>query len=304
MNVALWQQRFEEHLQVRGRSPRTQETYLSVLRQFLQFSLDRGLEEVHQIRRQDVDAYRVHLHHCRKSNGEPLSLNTQSHKLTAVLSFLRFLHQEQYVLVNPGHGISGPKVPRRLPPELPDEEQVLQLLEAPDTTTALGLRDRAAIEVLYSSALRNSELCDLRCQDVDLSRLELRILNGKGGKARVLPLGEPAGAWVEEYLANGRPWLIRKPVPWLLVGWRGKQLGREDLTKLVRRNAEKAGLPRITPHLLRHCCATHMLRNRAGLRHLQTLLGHSSAETTQRYTRVEITDLREVHQRCHPRERF
>ncbi len=304
MNIALWSERFREHLRLGARSERTLESYLWELRQFLQFLADRGVSQVHEIRREEVDAYRVHLHHHRKPDGKPLAVKTQATRLHGVLCFLRFLYQEQYLLMNPGQGISGPKVPPPLPASLLDEEQVIQLLEAPDTSTPLGLRDRAVLEVLYSSGLRNTELRKLECGDFDLGRLEVHVRFGKGNKQRMVPLGEPAAAWVEEYFQNGRPWLVKRPNEWAFLSWRGNRLGRDALGVLVRRHAKAAGLKRVTPHLLRHCCATHMLKNQAGLRHLQEMLGHASVATTQRYTQVVISDLREVHQRCHPREKF
>lgn len=304
MNVELWRERFAAFLLLRGRSERTVEGYLLELRLFLRFLEDRGVLAVSDIRRDDVDAYRVRLHHWRKANGEPLTLSTQTCKMCAVLCFLGFLHEERFVLVNPGHGMKLPRVPDNLPRDLLDEEQVLRLLQAPNTSTPLGLRDRAILELLYSSAIRNTELRLLEVQDLDLHRLEARIHNGKGRKGRVVPLGEPAAAALADYLRNGRPWLVRDPDMQLvfLNSW-GRLLSIEVLAELVREHAVSVGLPgKITPHVLRHCCATHMLRRRAGLRHLQELLGHSSADTTRRYTRIEISDLREVHRRCHPRE--
>lgn len=304
MNVALWRERFDEHLRLRGFSERTREGYGLELRLFLGFLEDREIHQVTEIRREDIDAYRVRLHQWRKRDGAPLSLSAQAAKLGAVLSFLRYLHEAKLVLVNPGHGVRLPKVPDKLPPPLPDEDQVLQLLEAPDVSTPLGLRDRAIMELLYSSAIRNTELRFLEVGDLDLVRLEVRIENGKGRKGRVVPLGEPAAHWIEAYLRDGRPWLVRDPdTKPVFLNSLGRRFSTELLAELVREHAQKAGLPgRITPHVLRHCCATHMLARRAGLRHLQQLLGHASADTTKRYTRVEISDLREVHLRCHPRE--
>lgn len=303
MNVDLWLERFDESLRLRGFSERTREGYGLELQLFLRFLEDRQVNEVANIRRQDVDAYRLRLHHWRKRNGEPLALCTQSTKLGAVLSFLRYLHEAKLILVNPGYGVRLPRVPDKLPPPLPDEDQIVKLLETPDISTPLGLRDRAILELLYSSAIRNTELRLLEVGDIDLVRLEARIENGKGRKGRIVPLGEPAAHWIELYLRDGRPWLVRDPdTRPVFLNSLGRRFSTELLAELVRGHAEQAGLPRITPHVLRHCCATHMLARRAGLRHLQQLLGHASTDTTRRYTRVEISDLREVHQRCHPRE--
>jgi integrase/recombinase XerD len=304
VNVALWLERFDEHLRLRGFTENTRQGYRYVVRRFLEFAADRGLKTVADIGRQDLDAYRVHLHHWRKANGEPLALAAQGAKLSAVLAFLRYLYDEKLILANPGYGVRLPKRPDKLPGVLPDEEQVLKLLESPDVSTPLGLRDRAILELLYSSALRNTELRLLQLADLDLVRMEVRVECGKGRKGRVVPLGEPAACSIEAYLREGRPWLVRDPDTKLVfLNSLGRVLSAELLTELVREHAEAARLPsKVTPHTLRHACATHMLARRAGLRHLQQLLGHASADTTRRYTRVEISDLREEHRRCHPRE--
>ena len=305
MNVELWLHRFDEHLRLRNFTENTRQGYRYTVRRFLEFLSDRGMESISDIRRDDIDAYRVHLHHWRKANGEPLAASAQAAKLGAVLAFLRYLHDDRQILANPGHGVRFPKRLDKLPAMLPDEEQVLRLLEAPDVSTPLGLRDRAILELLYSSAIRNTELRLLEVKDLDLVRLEARIECGKGRKGRVVPIGEPAANWIEAYLRDGRPWLVRNPdTKPVFLNSLGRVLSAELLSELVREYAKAAELPsKVTPHTLRHACATHMLARRAGLRHLQQMLGHASADTTRRYTRVEISDLREEHRRCHPRER-
>jgi integrase/recombinase XerD len=196
------------------------------------------------------------------------------------------------------------KVPRQIPAKLLTEAEVLRLLSAPATTTPLGLRDRAILELLYSSALRNAELRALELGDVDFPRLQVRVNRGKGRKSRVVPLGETASIWAEKYLRGSRAMLLKGFDPGhFFLTQRGQPLTSEALADMVRRYAQAAGLTtRVTPHLLRHCCATHMLARQAGLRHLQEMLGHASPDSTQIYTKVEISELREMHQRCHPRE--
>ena len=304
VNAELWEARFDEHLRLLGRTERTREGYGYEVRLVLGFLQDRHIGEVSGITRTELDAYRLHLHHFRKPNGEPLGLKAQAVKLGAVLSFLRYLYDERFLLTNPGQGVRLPKPPDKLPASLPDEDQVLRLLETPDISTPLGLRDRAILELLYSSAIRNTELRLLELEHLDLVRLEARVECGKGRKGRVVPLGEPAAHWLEAYLRDGRPWLVGSScVRLVFLNSLGRELSRETLSEIVRARAKEAGLgSKVTPHTLRHCCATHMLARRAGLRHLQHLLGHASADTTKRYTRVEISDLKEVHQRCHPRE--
>lgn len=304
MDSELWCERFGEYLRLLNRSAKTVEGYLIELRLFCEFLAERGVSEVSGIRRDDVVAYRVALHSARKSNGEPLAMKTQSSKLSAVFSFLRYLYEEKWILANPAEGMSLPSVPDTLPAELPTEEQVLKLLEQPDLSTPSGRRDRAVLELLYSSALRNAELRALKIEDVDLHRLEVRVRFGKGKKERRVPMGEPAAAWIETYLARGRSLLVREQSGDVLFlnKW-GRPLQGESLADVVKRHAQGARLPmRVTPHILRHCCATHMLARGASLRYLQYILGHSSSTVTERYTRVEISELREVFLRCHPRE--
>jgi integrase/recombinase XerD len=153
--------------------------------------------------------------------------------------------------------------------------------------------------------MRNNELRRLRIDDVAFDRRLVTVRYGKGRKARLLPLGSEALKWLYRWLKHGRPRCQRYPdEASLFLTQRGRALSRDIVVWIVSRAGRQAGLSvRVTPHLLRHCCATHMLANGAGLRHIQELLGHDSAETTQRYTQVELSDLRAVHQRCHPRER-
>jgi integrase/recombinase XerD len=306
MNADLWCARFEEHSRARSLAERTIGGLLCDTRHFLGFLADRGISEPHQLTRQEVEAYQVSLLHRRKPNGDPLSLRSRHTKMSAVIRFLRFLHQTHAILVNPGRGIKQPRLPRKLLPKLPTVEDVARLLEAPDVATPLGLRDRAVLEVLYSSALRNGELRRLRLEDMDLERLELRLHDSKGRKSRAVPLGEPAAVWVEKYLHSARGYFLRHREPgFVFLSLRGTALSISTLTTMVTRYARAAKLePKVTPHTLRHCCATHMLARQAGLRHLQEMLGHASPDTTQVYTQVDLSSLRAVHQQCHPRESF
>ena len=303
LKIELWCERFCAQLRLLNRSERTVHSYWLETRLFLKFLAERGIEEVADIRRDDVKAYRVHLHEKRKPNGEPLAIKTQSSKLAAVFAFLKYLYEEAFIVANPSRDMKLPRVPDSLPSELPDEEQVLRLLEAPDTECFLGLRDRTVLELVYSSALRNAEVRALKLEDIDLHRLQVRVASGKGQKERNVPLGEPAAIWLEAYIKSSRPHLVRNETDVFFLNRWGRPFTSEVLSELVRGYGERVKLPmKVTPHILRHCCATHMLAHGAGLRHLQRLLGHSSSTTTERYTRVEVSDLREVFLRCHPRE--
>jgi integrase/recombinase XerD len=306
VNLELWQHRFEEFLQVNRYSPRTIENYRAELKPFFAFLEAHGLSQLAAVTRETLEEYRLHLFALRRSDGRALAANTQALKLTSILTFFRFLYRERFLVMDPGRTMEYPRIPPALPPKPLTEAQVVRLLESTNEDTPLGLRDRAILEVLYSSALRNSEMRELKLDELDLERGQLRVIRGKGGKHRVVPLGEPAREALEVYLRAGRPCLLKNPKETrVFLSWRGTRgLGRECLSKVVIRAAERAGLEQhVTPHLLRHCCACHMLAHRAGLRHIQELLGHSSLDTTQRYTRLELADLQKVHRRCHPRER-
>ncbi|MEW6277775.1 MAG: tyrosine-type recombinase/integrase [Candidatus Eremiobacterota bacterium] len=301
----LWLNRFCDWMTVKQWSPRTVKTYACILGRFLNWLAARRVGELSQVTRTTLQDYRMHLFYER-TRGRALAPVSQVRRLSAVKTFFRFLEGEGWLLVDPAAGLELPRVPRTLPRTLLSESEVLQILEAPDIRRPLGLRDRALLELLYSTAVRNSELRSLTLEDVHADGRLLVVRQGKGGKSRVVPLGEEAVFWLGRYLERGRPRLVRSSSERVLfVGQHGQALRSTwGLAQLVARAARRAGLTRpVTPHAFRHACATHMLRHGAGLRHLQELLGHASAGTTQRYTRVEVSDLRRVHRRCHPRER-
>ncbi len=198
--------------------------------------------------------------------------------------------------------LEPPKLPRSLPKALAETE-IDALLAAPDLETLLGLRDRAMLELMYAAGLRVSELVDLPSIAVNLRQGVLRVL-GKGGKERLVPLGEEAQHWLERYLAESRPTLAdKRTLAPLFLGSRGAAPSRQQFWQLVKRYAVIAGIDprRISPHGLRHSFATHLLNHGADLRSLQMLLGHSSLSTTQIYTLVAREQLKRLHAKHHPR---
>jgi integrase/recombinase XerD len=312
VELSRWQSRFREHLQLRQFAPGTLANYTAELAPFFAFLESHGLTSLGEVTRSLVEDYRTHLFYATNAGTDPkkhaqrLSVGTQARRLSAVKAFLRYLLAEGYLVADPAAGVALPRTPQDLPRALLSEEETERLLEAPDVGTPLGLRDRAILEVLYGTGIRNGELVALTLEAVDLTRHELRIHRGKGDKSRVVPLGEEAEGWLEAYLATGRPHLLgqRSDPGAVFLSWRGHPLRHSAVCALVVAALQAAGLEKkITPHGLRHGCATHMLRHGAGLRHLQALLGHEQVNTTQRYLQIEVTDLREVMNRCHPRER-
>jgi integrase/recombinase XerD len=250
-----------------------------------------------------MEGYRTALFYA-EYRGRRLSFTTQGHRLAAVKRFTRFLWREHYLLTDPGACLERPRVEQPLPRTLLSEADMETLLLAPDTTEVLGIRDRAVLEVFYSTGVRNAELRFLTLDAVSLEQQQLAIRRGKGGKGRLVPLGEAAATWLSTYLVHSRPFMVSNPQEQtLFISFRGRPLEKNSVVDVVHQAALRAGLPKtVTPHALRLACATHMLARGASLRHIQELLGHASPETTQRYTRVEISDLKSVHRRFHPRE--
>ncbi len=267
-------------------------------------------------------AYRSDLSHffryIRDRGGDPLragepelleylaglsrySLRTRSRRLSSLRRFYQFLLREGIRQDDPSAMIPAPRLGRSLPDTL-SEQEVEALLEAPDPETPLGLRDRAMLELLYATGLRVSELVGLSRSQVNLRQGVVRVI-GKGGKERLVPMGEEAGYWLQRYLNEGRPELMRGSAgDALFPSRRGGFMTRQTFWHLVRRHARRAGIDKpLHPHTLRHAFATHLLNHGADLRVVQLLLGHSDISTTQIYTHVAQARLRELHARHHPR---
>ena len=231
-----------------------------------------------------------------------LKPSSANRKLAAIRRFCAWARREGLMAEDPARRLQAARRGQRLP-KLLSEAQVEALLAAPESDTPLGLRDRAMLETLYATGLRVSELVGLRLLDLGLSEGVLRAL-GKGGKERLVPLGEPAVAAIEAYLKAGRPVLLAgRPSDALFVTGRGEGMSRQAFWQLIKRHALKAGIERdrISPHVLRHAFATHLLNHGADLRVVQLLLGHADISTTQIYTHVARERLKQLHARHHPR---
>ncbi len=231
-------------------------------------------------------------------------VSSLARKLTAIRMFARFLVRERIREDDFTELVSGPKLVRPIPGTLTAEE-VERLLEAPDGRTPYGVRDRAFLELFYSSGLRVSELCALTLQQMDLEQGFLRVY-GKGSKERVVPVGRKAVEALQVYLLAGRPKLVKaKTGSEVFISERGTAISRKTIWVLIKKHAEAAGIEKpVKPHLLRHSFATHLLAGGADLRAIQELLGHSNIATTQIYTAVDSTRLEEEHDKFHPRNRL
>jgi integrase/recombinase XerD len=228
--------------------------------------------------------------------------STVARRLAAARGFFRHLGQEGRIPRDPTEHIERPRLPRPLPRTL-SRQAAAALVEAPDVTTPRGLRDRAALELLYASGLRASECLGLALGDVNLNAGYVQCV-GKASKERMVPVGEEALAWIRRYLAEARPRLLRarRDSGRLFLGPSGGSLTRQALWQIVRRAARAAGIrARVSPHTLRHCFASHLLEGGADLRAVQTMLGHADIGTTQIYTHLPSATIRRIYRSAHPR---
>jgi integrase/recombinase XerD len=230
-----------------------------------------------------------------------LKVRSSARLLSTLRRFYRYLVREGVIEEDPSARIDMPRLDKRLPFTL-SEADVEALLRAPDGATALGLRDRAMLELLYATGLRVSELVSLRGHQVNLQQGVIRV-TGKGGRERLVPMGEEARAWVERYMAEARGELVAgRASPYLFPSRRGGAMSRQNFWYMIKRYARQAGISaRLSPHGLRHAFATHLLNHGADLRVVQMLLGHSDLSTTQIYTHVAQARLQELHAEHHPR---
>lgn len=286
---------FLHHLSLeRGLSPNTVASYRFDLTQFWAFCRSQGISPLAEGRRA-VTSYLLQL----KTRGRTPA--TICRHLAALKSFYRFLLQESVIAEDPTANLESPRLGQRLPRVLTPEE-VDRLLAQPRTSTPTGLRDKAMMELLYATGLRVSELVSLNVGDVNLEHGFVRCM-GKGSKERIVPLGGVARYFLSAYLDQARARLARgRNTQALFINQQGRRLTRQGCWKIIKVYARKGGITKsITPHVLRHSFATHMLENGADLRSVQELLGHADISTTQIYTHLTRSKLREIYNRTHPR---
>ncbi len=286
---------FYQHLAAeRGLAPLTLSSYAQDLQDFRAFLRALGVCAWGEVSQADVQDYLSTL------EARGLSARSRARRLSALRQFFRFLEREESISTNPADLLDSPRLPQKLPNVL-TEQEVEELLAAPEPNTPAGQRDAAMLEVLYATGLRVSELVGLTTRQVDLRRGVLRPL-GKGRKERLLPLAHKAVQALELYLSQGRRELLKgRDSPHVFVNRQGGKLSRQGFWKILRGYAQKSGLRPLSPHTLRHSFATHLLARGANLRVLQLLLGHADLATTQIYTHLDTTRLRLAHQKAHPR---
>lgn len=241
-------------------------------------------------------------HHLKRLQESGLAVASIARRLSAIKMFLRHLYAENILLKDVASLIDSPKKWRKLPP-LVHYQQIDALLNAPDTTDEFYLRDQALLELLYATGMRVSEISELTLGQINLNIGYLRCI-GKGNKERIIPIGRSALDALCAYLRGLRPALVRqRSGASVFLSRTGRKLDRTSIWRLVRKHAQAAGIvDDLSPHTLRHCFATHMLSGGADLRVVQELLGHADVGTTQVYLHLDDSHLKQVHQRCHPRQ--
>jgi integrase/recombinase XerD len=285
--------RFLNYLAVeKGLSRNTLESYERDLRKYFTFMEKKAPDDLKQ---QDVLDFLSHL------SEEGMAVPSSARSLSAIRGFHKYLLTDSLTTADPTVNIDSPRGWTRLPKTLSSSD-VETLLNQPDLTTTLGIRDKAMLEVLYAAGLRVSELVGLRLQDVNLERGFI-VVAGKGSKERAVPLGEVASDRLKEYLDRARPLLLKgQASDAVFVSSRRRQITRQMFWERIKHYVRKAGITRnVSPHTLRHSFATHLLDNGADLRAVQAMLGHSDISTTQIYTHVSRERLKRIHEKYHPR---
>ncbi len=288
------------HLRLKQYSPATLDNYSDQLKRFGEWLEVKAIDDLRQLTRQAIRDYQAHV------KQESIGRETQALRIRAVKRLFNHLVDQVVILLDPTEGIQEVSRKQKLPRPVLTQTEVQKLLGAPNLSLPQGIRDRALIEVLYATGIRVGELERVSIQHVDLHTQSLQVRHAKGGRPRTVPLGKTATKWLKEYLTQVRPRLARRrPFERRLFLVRGgKPLVQTQIRCLLRQYRQAARIKkRVTPHRLRHTCATHLLQQGADIHAIQQLLGHISLSSTAAYTRVAPRELKATHQQYHPHER-
>ncbi len=280
---------------------------MHVMDKFFAWCDERGLIYPEEVTRPTLERYQSHVYRVRsQKTGEVISFSSQSQRLMAVTRFFKWLAQRGFLAVNPAAELELPRKMYRLPRYVLTYQDVEKIMAAVDVSTPYGVRDRAILELLYSTGMRRLEVSSLTLYDVDLERGVVLIRQGKGKQDRYVPMGERAAAWLRKYIDEVRPQYVRgKDEDIIFLGHRsggiGKGLRYDSIGQLVSRHVENSGIGKKgSCHMFRHAVATELLERGADVRILQVLLGHRSINATEIYTHVSIKKLKDVHTALHP----
>lgn len=275
-------------------SPKTVDVYRRALLDFAEFIRGLGVRRIQDVSRDHIEKYQLHI---VERSFRPASVELYLRAIRALFAHAASTHA---IFLSPAEGLAVPRAPRRLL-SVPSVDEIRRLLAQPDTSSPVGLRDRAMLETLYATGCRRQELTDLALTDMDLGNRTVRLM-GKGRRERVVPMGAAAAGWIERYLSRARSRLLDgADSQWLWIARGGHRLSIESVPVVVLRHAERAGLTtRVSPHAIRRACATHMLCNGADPVQIGMLLGHSSLRHLSQYLRLGIREIREIHDRNRP----
>lgn len=291
-----------ESLAIRNYSGQTIGNREFLLRQFIQWCRERGVTDPLEVTRPVLERYQRYLFLYRKKNGEPMSFRSQHSRLVPLRMWFRWMTRQNHLLHNPASELELPKLGQPLPRNILSASEVEQILQLCDVADPIGLRDRAVIEVLYSTGIRRGEIVALKLYDLSLDRGVVLVRQGKGKKDRYVPIGERAIAWLEKYIREARPQLAIEPDDMtVFLTAQGEPFCLDHMTSNVKARIDAAKLGKTGAcHLFRHTMATLMHENGADIRFIQEILGHVKLETTQIYTHVSIRTLQQVHASTHP----
>ena len=291
-----------QSLEVRNYAADTIRQRCKYLRWFASWASERGITRPGEVTKPVLERYQRHLFAYRNAHDKPLSFRSQHTHLSHVRSWYRWLARENRVLFNPASELDLPKLGRSLPKAILSADEAEAVLSQPDLNEPHGLRDRAILEVFYSTGIRRRELAGLQVYDIDADRQTLMVRQGKNKKDRLLPIGQRALCWIAHYLETARPQLLAgSHSHTLFLSNVGGPLEPDSLTEYVRRYVDAADIgKRGSCHLFRHTMATLMLENGADIRYIQAMLGHAQLSTTQIYTQVAIKELQRIHALTHP----
>ena len=303
INYDLILLQFGEKMELAGYSDRSISDYHDGMELFFRYLCEHEkIDKLDDITNQHVTAYHTFMRYTKFRNGKFLSMSTVINRLGVIKTFYRVMAKEKLVKHDISEEIVIPPQRKSLPRHVPTEKEMKRLLESVTPDNPLQVRDRAILELLYATGIRNEELRTATLYNLDLEEKTL-FVTGKGSKDRVVPVGSWVIPWLREYMETSRPTFCKTPSPLLFVSKNGRKITFGNLGDIIKKYVHRVGLNHITPHTFRHACATHLLKNGADTRYVQELLGHSDLSSTQIYTKVDISMLKEAHRKFHPREK-
>ena len=301
MDIDVVMVEFKRNLQGRGYAERSVETYIDVLKSFKGFVQERNLTDLRKVTHESILDYKEHL------MALPISMETVAQKIRSVKRMFEYLVDSHRLLINPTEGIVETCRRNKKPGPVLSVEQMKSLLAQPNLSLPLEIRDKAIMELLYSTAIRRNELLSLQVYDVDLKDKVLYIRKGKGGSQRVVPLGKSAVVYLKEYLEKIRSRYAKNNPQerHLFLTRTGAAVTQEMVSALLAKYCKRAGLNKSAhPHMIRRTCATHMLQQGVDIRYIQKLLGHKHIKTTQGYTKIRPIERKRIHDKTHPGKRL